>query len=83
MVRTDDADPCSDARRLLTPGDAAARVLATLVPIAGAKVVVLARPRGRILRGAIAAPRSLPPFDHSAVDGYALALRALADGQAG
>lgn len=83
MERTDEADPCSDARRLLTPQEAAATVLATLVPIAGAEVVVLARARGRILRGSIAAPRSLPPFDHSAVDGYALALRAGADGQAG
>ncbi|NDV87817.1 molybdopterin molybdenumtransferase MoeA [Aurantimonas aggregata] len=85
MARTDDpgADICSDARRLLTPSEAAARVLATLVPIAGVEPVPLGRARGRILRGAIAAPRSLPPFDHSAVDGYALAFRSAADPAAG
>ncbi|MEH6721341.1 MAG: gephyrin-like molybdotransferase Glp [Aurantimonas endophytica] len=81
MARSEDpgADICSDARRLLTPAEAAARVLATLVPIAGVETVPLGQARGRILRGAIAAPRSLPPFDHSAVDGYALAFRSAPD----
>ncbi|MEC5292881.1 gephyrin-like molybdotransferase Glp [Aurantimonas sp. C2-6-R+9] len=85
MARTEEpgADICSDAKRLLTPAEAAARVLATLVPIAGVETVPLGQARGRILRGTITAPRSLPPFDHSAVDGYALAMRAAVDEGAG
>ena len=85
MTRSDnlDADVCSDAKRLLTPAAAATRVLEKLVRVAGVEAVSLGRARGRILRGPIAAPRSLPPFDHSAVDGYALALRASADDDTG
>lgn len=78
-----DADVCTDAKRLLTPAAAAIKVLEKLLPVAGIEAVALHKARGRILRGPIAAPRSLPPFDHSAVDGYALALRAAADEGAG
>ncbi|NBC31794.1 MAG: molybdopterin molybdenumtransferase MoeA [Alphaproteobacteria bacterium] len=49
-----------------------ARALALAAPVAGGDSVTLAEARGRIADRDVAAPRCLPPFDHAAVDGYAL-----------
>ena len=51
--------------------DALSRVLA-LMPIAKPERVALAAAHRRILTEQIAAPINLPPFDNSAVDGYAV-----------
>ena len=40
--------------------------------------MALANARGRVLAGDVAAPLDLPPFDNSAVDGYAVRHRDLA-----
>jgi molybdopterin molybdotransferase len=55
--------PLADMERLI-----ADRVL----PVAEAEDVPLNAARGRVLAQAVAAPLSLPPFDNSAVDGYAV-----------
>jgi len=43
-----------------------------IVPVAETEHVGLTEARGRVLASAIAAPVDLPPFDNSAVDGYAV-----------
>ena len=45
-----------------------------------AEMVGLASARGRVLREAVFADRDLPPFDRSAVDGYAVRAACLASG---
>ena len=59
---------------LLTIEAARAIIIASATPVVGDETVALAAARGRILARAIASPRALPVFDHSAMDGYALAL---------
>lgn len=62
-------------RAALTPIPAVrARVAALVTPRGGEEHVPLAHARGRVLAAPLAAPRALPVFDHSAMDGYALAL---------
>ena len=41
-------------------------------PIAGEETVSLGAAAGRVLAGDVIAPLDLPPFDNSAVDGYAV-----------
>ncbi len=55
--------PIADAERLI-----AERV----VPIGGSETVTLREAAGRVLAQDIFAPINLPPFDNSAVDGYAV-----------
>lgn len=66
----------SEQRQFLTVVDAdeaRARWWAAARPVAlPAEPVVLARLRGRVLAEAVAAPRDVPGFDRSNVDGYAL-----------
>ena len=47
-------------------------------PVTGTERVSLAAARGRVLAGNVIAPIDLPPFDNSAVDGYAVRHRDLA-----
>src|SRR5690242_20621094 len=47
-------------------------VVAALLPPTGVEVVSLAEARGRVLAEPVAAAISLPPFDNSAMDGYAV-----------
>ncbi len=49
-------------------------------PVLPAERVGLASARGRVLREAVFADRDLPPFDRSAVDGYAVRAACLAGG---
>jgi len=60
--------PISDMERLI-----AERVQ----PVAEAETVGLAAARGRVLAADVVAPLDLPPFDNSAVDGYAVRHRDL------
>ena len=46
-------------------------------PVTETETVRLAAARGRVLAGNIIAPLDLPPFDNSAVDGYAVRHRDL------
>src|SRR5512139_2017841 len=55
----------------LTYSEARARVLRAARPLAPVRVE-LARAAGRALRETIRAPHPLPPFDNSAMDGYAV-----------
>ena len=56
---------------MLTVEEARSRVLAA-VPILGAETVSLDAALGRVLAEAVVAGRDLPPWDNSAMDGYAL-----------
>ena len=47
-------------------------VLSRVQRLAGIDEVSLRAARGRVLAAAVRAPMPLPPFDHAAVDGYAL-----------
>jgi molybdopterin molybdotransferase len=55
--------PIADAERLITE---------RVAPVAEIETVPLVAARGRVLARDIVAPLSLPPFDNSAVDGYAV-----------
>jgi molybdopterin molybdotransferase len=46
-------------------------------PVADSETVTLADARGRVLAAEVIAPLDLPPFDNSAVDGYAVRHRDL------
>ncbi len=55
--------PVADAERLLSE---------RVVPVSGSDTVPLRQATGRVLAADIVAPVDLPPFDNSAVDGYAV-----------
>ena len=63
--------------RMLTFDEARARVLADATRL-GEERVALGEADGRVLAEALVADRPLPPFDGSAMDGYALRLDDLA-----
>lgn len=69
-------EPTQTRPPLLTIEAARRAIAASALPAAGVETVPLAVARGRILSRAIVSPRALPVFDHSAMDGYALALEA-------
>ncbi|MBO1075100.1 molybdopterin molybdotransferase MoeA [Roseomonas marmotae] len=56
---------------LLSVEDAAALVVARVPALAGVETLALTAARGRVLAEDLRAPRPLPPFFNSAVDGYA------------
>ena len=67
---------------LMTVEEARALIAERLPPVAGVADVPLAEADGRVLARDIAAPLDLPPFDNSAVDGYAVRFADLApDGE--
>ena len=53
---------------------AAAKALAAATPVAEAETVDLLAANGRVLAADVEATRDLPPFDASAMDGYAVSL---------
>jgi molybdopterin molybdotransferase len=55
--------PIAEAERLINE---------RVVPVAEIETVPLLAARGRVVAREIVAPLSLPPFDNSAVDGYAV-----------
>lgn len=64
---------CFDRADELLPFDEAVAVaIATAVPLDGQEAIHLAQANGRILAGPVPAPASLPRYDHSAMDGYAV-----------
>jgi molybdopterin molybdotransferase len=57
----------------LLPVDELERIIvARVTPVAETEIVPLGRARGRVLAQNVIAPISLPPFDNSAVDGFAV-----------
>ena len=69
------SDDCFAFGGNLLPLDAALRIIAADVrPIEGIERVALGTADGRVLAESVAAPLDLPPFDNSAVDGYAVRL---------
>ncbi len=65
---------------MLTIDEAQSRILATVVPL-GAESVPLADAYGRFLAADLTAPVDLPPWDNSAMDGYAVRAEDTADGE--
>lgn len=61
-----------DARGLLSVDEALARIDAVVHVVAGTEVLPLAKARGRVLAAPVRAIDAVPPFDNSAIDGYAL-----------
>ena len=57
---------------LLTVDDVERLIGERVTPVAGTERVALRPARGRVLAADVTAPVSLPPFDNSAVDGYAV-----------
>jgi molybdopterin molybdotransferase len=57
---------------LLSVDDARALIMDRLRPVTGVERIVLAEAHGRVLAEPVIAPIDLPPFDNSAVDGYAV-----------
>ncbi|MEJ2867329.1 gephyrin-like molybdotransferase Glp [Actinomycetospora sp. OC33-EN08] len=56
----------------MRPVEEHAAAVAALIRATGTETVALARARGRVLAADLASPVSLPPFDNSAMDGYAV-----------
>ena len=52
--------------------DALAIIRQTVLPVGGDEIVPVGLALGRCLAADVIAPRALPPFDNSAVDGYAV-----------
>lgn len=57
---------------MLPVEDVLALIAARISPVDEVETVPVAQARGRVLAHAVSAPVSLPPFDNSAVDGYAV-----------
>ncbi len=75
------SDDCFAFGGELMPVDDVVRLIETrITPVSVSEILPVARARGRVLADDVVAPVSLPPFDNSAVDGYAVRF---ADLQAG
>ena len=57
---------------LLAIDDVERLIRERVTPVAGTETAALKDARGRVLAGDVVAPIDLPPFDNSAVDGYAV-----------
>lgn len=65
---------------MISVEEALDRILSRVAPL-GAELVFLAEARGRVLAAPIFAERLLPPWDNSAMDGYAVRAREVRIGQ--
>lgn len=66
-------DDCFAFSGPLLPVDELERIIAErIAPVAGIETVHVSKARGRTLAADVMAPIDLPPFDNSAVDGYAV-----------
>jgi molybdopterin molybdotransferase len=63
---------------LLPVGDAERLIAERIVPVDARESVPLREAQGRVLAGDVIAPVDVPPFDNSAVDGYAVRADGLA-----
>ncbi|MGL5047198.1 MAG: molybdopterin molybdotransferase MoeA [Shewanella sp.] len=65
------ADPCSQPS-LMHPDQAIPLLLEQVSPVSDTEVILLSHALGRVLAEDLASCIDLPPFDNSAMDGYAL-----------
>lgn len=65
-------DPCAGSRPLMAVDTAIAHALGLAAAVAEVETVSLDDAVGRVLAQDVTAPFPLPPFDNSAMDGYAL-----------
>src|SRR3954463_4919498 len=63
---------------LMSVDEARGRIAERLTPVVGTEAVALAQADGRVLAEDLVASLPLPPFDNSAVDGYAVRFAELA-----
>ena len=66
--------------KLIPVADALARLRATLAPVVETETVPLSESLGRLLAADVIASRCVPPYDNSAVDGFAVYFDDLAEG---
>jgi molybdopterin molybdotransferase len=71
---------CADHPASLSVEAARIRALDRVDAVAGDELVALGAARGRVTSSAIVAAHAVPPFDQSAMDGYAVRTRDFADG---
>ncbi|MBI5262730.1 MAG: molybdopterin molybdotransferase MoeA [Bradyrhizobium sp.] len=71
---------CSDRAEFISVEAARSRALQGVNPVTGEEVVGLRAARGRVNTSGIAAGHALPPFDQSAMDGYAVRTGDFSDG---
>lgn len=74
--------PVTPPRTLLTPADAA-RTILTLIPVLHGERVPLMAALDRVLADDVASPLDIPPWDNSAMDGYAVRSAELEQAAAG
>lgn len=65
---------------LISPDDALNTLLARITPVQQQETLSLADAAGRVTAGDVISPVDVPPFDNSAMDGYALRLADLTSG---
>jgi molybdopterin molybdotransferase len=65
---------------LLSIDDVERLIVERVTPVAELETVLLGNARGRVLAADVIAPIDLPPFDNSAVDGYAVRQADVGDG---
>lgn len=73
---------CCDAPGLMPIEDALEKLLAPVKPIQATLQLPLAEALGFVLAEDIRSPINVPPFDNSAMDGYAVRIRDLSSGSA-
>ncbi|MHB1109879.1 MAG: molybdopterin molybdotransferase MoeA [Devosia sp.] len=76
----DDARPAGTGGSVIPVDIAAAKALAIARPQHETECLPLLEARGRVLARHVGAPISLPPFDNSAMDGYAVSVADLTGG---
>ena len=74
------ADPCSQPS-LMHPDEAIIRLLEQVTPLDDSEVVQLSHALGRVLAEDLASSIDLPPFNNSAMDGYAFRFDDLANNE--
>jgi molybdopterin molybdotransferase len=73
---------CADHSGFVSVEAAREQALAGVVPISRGELIPLHSAHGRIAASAVSASHALPPFNQSAMDGYAVRTRDFADGRA-
>jgi len=73
---------CADHANFISIETARMRALDGVTVVAGEETVALCAARGRVTSSAIVASHALPPFNQSAMDGYAVRIRDFIDGSA-
>lgn len=63
---------CADHSPFVSIEEAHMRAVKGVTPVIGEEVVALRAARGRVTTSPILAPHAIPPFDQSAMDGYAV-----------